>query len=212
MFTPSAAIANLKSQWPNLRDLDRAKAVNVIKASGASTRKIALGISVSESSLRHLLLAAQAPSEDRMLASQGKISTNELVRRAKAAETCRAVKQRETLEYERRQASLVGCKAICDWLRSEGIVASYGEQIVGEARRQLAIAEENNRLPSGAPPPGMPTAEIIQRCRPAEPSNDDISFVARLARWLALWAFYSMPDPSVRLHAIDLAIERQYKW
>jgi transposase-like protein len=59
MASASSAIANLRSQRPDLHDLDRAKAVRDIRRSGVSIRKLALQLPVSESSLRHLLKAAK---------------------------------------------------------------------------------------------------------------------------------------------------------
>lgn len=81
--TPS--ITRLQVDWHRSSDLERARAVHTIKQSGVSIRKIAAELQVSESLLRHLLHALQAPSSDRVLAKQGEITTNELVRRAKAA-------------------------------------------------------------------------------------------------------------------------------
>jgi hypothetical protein len=118
---------------------------------------------------------------------------------------------REALEFERTQASIRGCKTICNWLAVEDIPASYGEQIVEEARRTLAMAEENNSLPRDAAPPHTPVTEIIQRCRPVEPNSDAISHVAWFGHWLALWAAYSMPDSWVRYKAIELALENQLR-
>src|ERR1035437_804025 len=123
----------------------------------------------------------------------------------------RSSMHREALEFERTQASIRGCKTICNWLAVEDIPASYGEQIIEEARRPLAIAEENNTLPRDAAPPDMPTAMIIQRCRPDEPKTDAISFVAWFAHWLSLWAAYSMTDAWVRYKAIELALENQLR-
>jgi len=211
MTDTSPAVAKLQSEWHSLPDLDRARAVYAIKQSGVSTRAIALQLHVSESLLRHLLHALQAPIEDRFLAKKRKTSTNELVRKARAAGIRRSSKHREALEFERTQASLRGCRAICDWLVKEDIPGSYGEQIVEEARRKLALAEEGKRLPRDAAPPDMPTAMIIQRCRPAEPKTDAISFVAWFAHWLALWAAYSMTDSWVRYNAIELALEKQFR-
>lgn len=57
----------------------------------------------------------------------------------------------------------------------------------------------------------MPTAEIIKRCRPAELKTDAISFIAWLARWLALWTFYALTDPWVRDQALELALNEQFK-
>ena len=207
----SPAVAQLQSEWHSLRDLDRARAVDAIKHSGVSTRQIALQLHVSESLLRHLLKALQAPIEDRFLAQKRKTSTNELVRRARTEGIRRSNMHRETVEFERSQASLKGCRTICNWLAEQRISGSYGEQIVEEARRTLAIAEENKTLPRDAAPHDMPTATIIQQCRPAEPKTDAISFVAWFARWLALWTAYSMVDSWVRYKAIELALETQFK-
>jgi len=67
-----------------------------------------------ESGLRRLLKALEASAEDRLLSIEGKISTNEIVRRAEAAETRIAVEKRDASEREREQVSLVDCKAVCD--------------------------------------------------------------------------------------------------
>ena len=209
MVNISPAVAKLQAEWHSLPDLDRARAVFAIKQSGVSTRAIALQLHVSESLLRHILQALQVPIEDRFNAQKRKSSTNELVRLARTAGIRRSSMHREALEFERTQASLAGCKTICDWLVAEDIPASYGEQIVDEARRQLAMAEETKQLPRDAAPPDMPTAMIIQRCRPDEPKTDAISFVAWFAHWLALWAAYSMTDSWVRYKAIELALENQ---
>jgi hypothetical protein len=211
MTTTSPALANLQSQWHALHDLDRAQAVSAIKQSGISTRKIAEFLGFGESLLRRLLLALQAPPEDRYLARQGKLSTNELVRRSKATGIRRTAKQRESLQLDRTQASIRGCRAICEWLGGEGISGPSGVQIVGEARTTLAIAEHNKKLPPDAAPPGMPVTEIIQRCRPAELKTDAINDVAWFGHWLSLWAAYSMTDSWVRYKAIELALEKQHR-
>jgi hypothetical protein len=164
---------------------------------------------VSEALLRHLLQALQAPPDDQLLARDGKISTQELVRRAKSAMAGHAAKLREIEERKRARASAAGCKAICKWLAAEGLSGAFGEQIIGEARRDLAEAEQSKRLPRDAAPAKMPVSQIIQHCRPAEQKSDEISFVARFAQWLARWAFYSMPDSRVRFKAIELALENQ---
>ena len=176
MIDISPAVAKLQSDWHTLHDLDRARAVNAINRAGASVRELAKALNCSPSLLRHLLGALQAPPEDRYLAHQGKISTNELVRRAQAAAIDRETSKRTALERERCQASQKGCKAISDWLAAEGIAGPTGAQVVGEARTTLAIAEHNNTLPRDAAPPGMQVSEIIQRCRPAEPTTDEASY------------------------------------
>jgi transposase len=135
--TASAAIADLQGKWAILNDLDRARAVHQIHRAGVSYRKLAKALNSSESLLRHLNKAAQAPALDQILARKGKISTRELVRRSKAAEAARASKAQEALECERNLASKKVRKAICGWLEEEGFPGAYGEQIVDEELRKL---------------------------------------------------------------------------
>lgn len=212
MPNTSPSAADLKAKWHELSDLDRAKAVRDLKQSGLSTRAIALEIAASEASLRRLLEALQAPLVDQGLASEGKISTNELIRRAKAAKVIRAAKQGEALNLKREQQSIKGSKTICDWLISEKVPTNYGAQIVGEARRLLINAEESNQFPPGVVPPGMATAEIIQRSRPEQPKEHDESQIVWRAYWLAVWVYRAMPDELVRYKAVELALEKQRRW
>jgi len=199
----STAISKLKSKWGELHDLDRARAVHTIHRAGTSLNALAKALNRSPSLLRHLLNALKAPAEDRALALKGKISTNELVRRFKAAEARRVTEHNA-------QEGRKGCKAICDWLLAEGIPGSYGEAIVGEARRLLAVAESNRQLPKRTALPKLPVARIIKQCKPAEPEPEGAERISWLARWLARWAFYFMPDSDVRLKAIDLALQKQW--
>jgi len=204
-----SAVSNLQSQWHNLADLDRARAVCAIHRAGTSLRALAKALNCSPSLLRHLLTTLHAPAEDRLLAYKGEISTNELARRARAAGARRVAKHREALELERALAARKGCRTICEWITSEGISGSYGESIVGEARWNLATAEMSRKLPQGAAPPDMPIGEIIKRSRPAGPVPDNAEFSSWAARWLFLWAYYAMPDSNIRLQAIDLALDIQ---
>ena len=209
MVEASPVLADLQMKWPDLHDLDRAQAVRAIKRAGFSIRKIAQQLKVSEALLRHLLQALKAPPDDQVLARDGKISTKELVRRAKSAMAGHAAKLREVEERKRARASVAGCNAICKWLAAQGLSGAFGEQIILEARRDLAEAEQSKRLPRDAAPAKMPVSQIIQHCRPAEQKSDEISFVAWFAQWLGRWAFYAMPDAWVRFKAIELALENQ---
>jgi hypothetical protein len=187
----------------------RARAVNLIHKSGISLRSLATELDRKESLLRRLLQARLAPIEDQVLARRGAISTNELIRRASAARTHREEKQAEDLERQRTRDAIAGSKTICDWISSEGLTGACGKQVVGEARLWLNMAEQSKQLPRGAAPAGMKVAEIIQRTQPAEPTSDEHSYLARLGRWLSLWAYYSFTDPWVRYKAIELALEKQ---
>jgi len=87
----------------------------------------------------------------------------------------------------------------------------HGEAIVEEARRILAMAEQCGKLPPHKAPPDTPVAEIIERMRPPASINGDAGSVSWYADWLARWAFFFMPDSTVRLKAIDLALDKQVK-
>jgi hypothetical protein len=174
---------------------------------GVSVRKIALHLGIAESNLRRLLETLQAPREDRLLARQGKITTNELVRRAKAAVASRESINRETLERQRTQASITGCNEIYRWLRSQNAPSNDGKLIVGKAQEILTQAEQTGRFPPGDVPSDMPAAEIIQRSRPDQSEAWKVGPAAWFAFWLAEWVYRSMQDEPVRYKAVELALE-----
>ena len=71
MIKNSSKISQLHSNWSQLHDLDRAKAVANLRRSGISIRSIARQLGCSESLLRHLLLALRAPAVDLAAARNG---------------------------------------------------------------------------------------------------------------------------------------------
>jgi transposase-like protein len=146
--TPDA-IHQLKRAWGELADLDRAQAVFKIKRSGTSIRQIARQIGKSESLLRHLLKALDAPAADRAAARQGNLSTNELIRRTKAEAKRLSAQRREADERVRGRNATQGAKLICDWLQEIGMVGTHGEQIVDEARQIMIRAIYAGSLPHG---------------------------------------------------------------
>ena len=158
-----------------------------------------------------MLIAIQAPVEDRFLASQGKVTTNELARRGRAAGIRRSEKQHEAREFERTQASLRGSRTICDWLVQGKWSGGFGEQIVCEAQRELALAERTNQFPKNAAPADMSVSQIIRRCRPPVLTTDATNPLARHAHWLARWVYYAFTDAGVRYQALELALEVQFK-
>lgn len=206
----SGSISTLQSKWGSLHDLDRAQRVRALHRSGTSLNKLAKAVQCSPSLLRHLLEALEAPKTDQLLARAGKLTTNQLVRCAKAARVSQEAKESESLKLKRTKESIDGCRAICDWLISEGRQGSYGERIILEAQRFLATGELTGRLPPGAKPAGMALTELIRRSRPPELKTDEIELMAWFGFWLARWAYYLMPDSSVRYRAIELAYDKQF--
>ncbi|MGA2851231.1 MAG: hypothetical protein ABSE46_19690 [Terracidiphilus sp.] len=209
MADVQASISDLQSKWDDLSDLERGRAIQAIHRAGASLRQLAKAVNRSLTLIRHLHQAAQAPAGAQYLARQGNVSTRELVRRAKAAGIREDARHREAIEMGRTNAARASSKKICDWLASEKIPGSCGEQIVAEARRQIALTELKRKLPTHPAPPGMAVDQIIQRCKPPDPSLDEFTSIAWFGTWLALWTFYAFTDSQVRDAAIDLALEQQ---
>jgi lambda repressor-like predicted transcriptional regulator len=202
------SIPQLQSDWFNLHDLDRAAAIRSIHSSGISIRQIAAQLHKSESSLRHILTALDAPAQDRILARCGQISTNELVRRSQAAGLRLAARHREEVELERARQIRKAADQICTWLAGIGLNKPNCEMIVDEVRRTFNLL---------APAPPSPRAsleltveQIIERTRPAELNDDSIDILNRFIHWLLRWTFWAFPDPTIRDHALDIALEKMW--
>jgi hypothetical protein len=130
-----------------------------------------------------------------------------LARRAEAHEALREARHRENKELERARQSRVKAKKILHWLASEGIVGSYREQVVDEARFKLRLAEQTGGLPPlDAVLADLTVDQIIEAYKPQQIANEDVCFVEGYGAWLAQWAFFAMPDPWVRFSAIETAL------
>jgi len=138
-MTLISTISELKANWINLHDLDRAKAIRTIHIAGISIRQIANQLQMGESSLRRLLVALDAPIADKFLARKGKLTTNELVRRSKAAGLKRVALHREEIALEQAREALKAAGTICEWLRNKGVGGSFGEQIIERSQPKRAI-------------------------------------------------------------------------
>ncbi len=200
-MTNTPSIAQLQSDWFKFSDLERAGAVLAINQTGISTRKIAAHLHFSESLLRHLLMTLRAPASDQHLAQQGKITTNELVRRAKAS--LGTAEHHKTLTIDREIR--IAADLICDWLLHIQLFEPARKMIVEEVRRKFRIMKEAGLHPSAVAPPARPVARIIDITRPAP--DDRIHIVAWFARWLCRWSFFAFPDVEIRDNALQLARE-----
>jgi hypothetical protein len=208
----STALAGSVQKWPTLKDdLAKARAVAAVASPEVSNRVLAKQLGCSATQIRNfLLIAKKAPWQDQLLARRGKITTRELLRRARAAEAQQKKKEQQTLDDKRTKEAEKGCKTICKWLEQENVWSAHGEEIIDEARWILHGAARLGTLPQGPPPPlGTPLKEIIQRCRP-KPEPGELP-VSRYAHWLAIWAFYAFPDTIVRDRALGLALRKQIK-
>lgn len=204
--TPS--ISQLQADWFGFSDLDRARAVLAINQTGISIRRIAAQLQISESLLRHLLQALQAPASDQDLARQGKISTNELVRRAKAASLCPSPDNSEALELERVRETREAANTICNWLAERGQQGSYGKQILKGVRHEFAFREQDGSLPL-CPHAETPLHKVILRSKPDRPIDDNATAICWHHEWLFRWAYHAFPDRGIRDTALDLALQMQ---
>jgi len=205
-MTNTPSIVQLQSDWFVFSDLDRARAVLAIHKTGISIRSVAAHLLLSESLLRHLLQALQAPDSDQDLARQGKISTNELVRRAQAG--LRSTQPHETLTIDRDQEIRVAADLICDWLLQSQLCGPAREAIVREVRHTFITMKEAGLLLPVAAPTNMPVSQIIRRTKSARPDGR-IDIVAWFAQWLCVWSFFAFPDEDIRDTSLHLALEKQ---
>jgi hypothetical protein len=171
-----------------------------------SLRAIAKELNSSETRLRYLLEAADAPPLDRISARLEGLSTRELVRRSKQAKSKVKAKEKEMLEAKQKTDAIEASKKICDWLKTFAKKA-YGETIIDEARRHLEEARLNRQIPQNVKRPNLPLSEIIEKCRPTP--CKDIADEAWLAAWLGHWTFIAFPDARVRDMALNLALDKQ---
>jgi hypothetical protein len=128
------AIEKLTHDWNQLSDVDRALSLGRIKRSGLSNRKLATMLGRSESLIRRLLLLLPAPAADLIVARAGQISTNELIRRAKAHIQRQAVRQQALRQQQRQRQATKAAKLISNWLNQTGLNGPACEAIVNEVR------------------------------------------------------------------------------
>ncbi len=203
------AIAQLQSDWFRFSDLDRASAVLRLKQSGISIRGVAAQLQFSESLLRHLLQALKALASDRDLAQMGKISTNELVRRAKAISLSPSPQPREMDPLERVRQTRIAADLICQWLLETQLFGPAREAIVKEVQRSFRLMKEAGLHPPVAARPDTHASEIIKQTKPPVPADNRTDIVAWFAQWLCRWSFFVFRDDAVRDAALDLALKEQ---
>jgi hypothetical protein len=142
------------------------------------------------------------------LPARGKISTNELARRAKAAGH-RSVKRHETLTIDRDREVRKAADLICDWVLQTTLFGPARKMIVEEVRRKFRNMREAGLHPSAVAPPGTPVSKIIERTELPALTDGRIDIVAWFAQWLCRWSFFAFPDQEIRDKALDFALEKQ---
>lgn len=199
------AVADLRSRWHTLCDLDRARSVESIHHGGMTVGAIASQLNCSPSLLFHLLRAVQAPTEDRELARCGEISTRELARRAGNSGTRTRSTQHEAIAFDRERAATQTSQAITRWLDEEKVADADRDWVIGRARLHLANTKELAVYPLAADLRDVPLDEVIRQVRPTQLETNGDRPVAWLAEWLALWTLRAVADEKVRTRALELA-------
>lgn len=198
------ARAELKANWENLHDVDKAERIAQILAAGMSGRTLARSLGHSEALIRYLKPLQFATSEEKQLASGGKLSTAELLRNVKTRGEAEARKKEQVRSAQQAYLARQAQEEIVNWLASV-FAPGYAEQMIDEARSLLAEAEANGKLPKDKAPAGMSFSEIMSRCEPAPLTSDEVHPLTREAFWLALGCCYAFPDGEVRGRALNLA-------
>jgi hypothetical protein len=206
----------LRSKWKDLHDVDRAREIDIIRRSDVSINQIGRELKISASLLRHLLQCLEASDEDQDLARRGQISTNELVRRAKAAKERRAKSPqkrraeppKEVVEAHREKSASEGADLICDWILKENLYGPDRIRIVKDVCREFKIREENHSLPPLTKHASLPLNVLIQRSKPKRPIDAGVAALSWYAEWLCRWSFYALEDPIVRDSALKQTLKR----
>ncbi len=198
--TMRSALADLRTRWFGLHDLDRARAVDAIHRTGISLKEIAAALHCSRSLLSHLVRAADAPVADRAEARWGKLSTRALVRRARAAGTRQRSRHREALAFEREQAAFEAARRISEWLAQQGLTAVDSNEVI---RMALAMPVTTQwKDPALA---DVPLKEILDLGKPPLPETKGPRGNGWYARWLHGWTSIWLSDPRTRVRALEVA-------
>lgn len=208
-------VEDLRDQWDKLHDLDRAESVKRIKEGGTRIRALAKELGCSESNLRNLLKAAKAPAPDLELARAGKISTRELVKRAKQAAEAEAQEIKASRNEWCAREAKKWSTSICLWLQEQNLAWTHQETILDQTRRELDEVESRGGLSRLTVPEGMKLDEIKERTRPKAHRWDpnDSCWKSSLAlyffvEWLGLWTLAAIGNRTVQDAALAEALLR----
>src|ERR1035438_4893064 len=141
MTDTTLAIADLRTRWFTLVDLDRAQEIELIRRLGVSLCELAAVLNCSPSLLAHLLQAAQASIEDRELARQGVLSTRALVQRAKAHGARSTAMNHEEIAFARERTALQESKSILNWIEEQQVTSADQGRLIENARLHLSYLE-----------------------------------------------------------------------
>ncbi len=206
VFDLFQARADLQAGWQTLHDVDKASLISQILNAGMSGRTLAKSLGKSEGLIRHLAIANDGSAADKKLALNGELSTAELVRRVRYRRDRDQQWAQELAAARNSKTVAQATDEIVTWL-VEHLSGPYAEQVVEEARRLLAGAEANGKVPKGKAPAGMSFAEIMDRCLQSTRASDDVHQISRYSYCLAVGTYYAFPE-SVRSKALDRALAR----
>ena len=200
----SSAVADLRSRWHSLCDVDRVLAVQDIHQAGMSLRKLAEELNCSGSLLSRLLQAAKASPEDLARGRRGELSTRELARRGATSGNRAITRHNEAIAFELERAAAQGRQMILSWLDEEEIAVSDREQIVELAHIHLAktfhaAGNEQEQILQN-----LFFDEADRQARLGQTLNDRYHSIPWSALRLALWSVRQIPDRQVQIRAFEL--------
>jgi hypothetical protein len=207
------AIAQLKSTWFFLPEMERAQAVRQIVNAGLSRRYLAKALNISEGTVRNLLLILEARPEDQEAFRQREISQSELIRRARGLPPREPVRQPEPTriasepEYPQERDPFDLTETILDWLAARSLRSFSARSILEECLRILNRSEKMGNLPVDRPPAGMPVAEVIRRCQPG-PRRYDFFYITFYVDWLCNWVVRLATDANHWREALTQALSQ----
>ncbi len=217
MFDLSQAIADLKANWPNLLDVDRAEAITPILEHGKSGRGLAAELECPESLLRHIQPLARATPTEKQQSRAGQISTNKLSRAIVQRE--QAVKAQLLTEAhvgESAKTPAEGCVEILSFVQN-WVAPSYARpvaiRIVEQAGYLDQALRDANRIPQLQVPSHWSAEQTASHLRHVSAPSQDDSFadMNSHAAWLVRFVVARIPDSEVRAKAYDVALQRLKK-
>jgi hypothetical protein len=198
------AVADLRTDWPNLSDVDRALRIQPIIRAGTSCRTLAKALGRKEQSLRHIRPLTDATEAEKEAIRSGNVSTNAVVRALKARQSSESNSAAVLPSLDIEKQAVAWASHIINWA-TDKVGSAVGKQLV-HALRQRASEHVGDKpiLKTGAPV-GMPLEEIIARCRPQE---EFVIFAGMYSVWLTRWVLHAIRDVAVLRLALSIADDR----
>jgi hypothetical protein len=198
------AVANLRTDWPNLSDVDRALRISPIIQAGTSCRTLAKALGRKEQSLRHIRPLVNASEAEKAAIRSGNVSTKAVLRAVKARQSSESNSAAVLPSLDIEKQAIDWASRIISWV-TDKVGSTVGKQLLHEVRRRVSQELGDKPVPNVTAVIRIPLDEIIERCS-LQPQSE--FFAERYCVWLMLWVSYAILHPQVRNKALSLAEER----